>query len=546
MKKKDKDIIKKIEKNIIDDTKYSIRQKKIDSNEKLNEFINIKVINEIDKLYNINIKKVDAKKRREYLFNQNKKEEKIENKVLPELTSKKNDSKTYSERSDISEEIISKDINIIQKNIEKEIKSLSNIENTVILSEIANEKIIKNRANNLIIEETIKSEMPKSNNLNIQEDSIKINEMPVTLDDIINEQTNSDFINKQLDDDINIINNEDKLLIKEINKKVVEIIKEEKKEDKNKKKEINKKEDKIKEKKFTEVNIEIIIDKIKKIEQSKNEEIAKEELEDKEYEMLENKIDKLLYEIDKLKSKNISQESLNKLNSKQTKLLKMKDNINEARNIDIKNEEDALNESIMIEDINLIEEELNEVKLDHQRDLKLEGLDIVEQLNNKNYKEAIKIEKKLIYKKIKKAKRSVKINNLISSFFFKNKYLLYLTSGLVVSKNLSFIDNILKRTTEDVYIDITNVQKGTNALNKALILSKDNIEKLKVLESQIYLKHPELKTDVEFLSQINGLKNNLNKREERLNKKKKLIEKYNLNINVKKLKKTIPNRYSKK
>jgi len=546
LKKKDKDIIKKIEKNIIDDTKYSIRQKKIDSNEKLNEFINIKVINEIDKLYNINIKKVDAKKRREYLFNQNKKEEKIENKVLPELTSKKNDSKTYSERSDISEEIISKDINIIQKNIEKEIKSLSNIENTVILSEIANEKIIKNRANNLIIEETIKSEMPKSNNLNIQEDSIKINEMPVTLDDIINEQTNSDFINKQLDDDINIINNEDKLLIKEINKKVVEIIKEEKKEDKNKKKEINKKEDKIKEKKFTEVNIEIIIDKIKKIEQSKNEEIAKEELEDKEYEMLENKIDKLLYEIDKLKSKNISQESLNKLNSKQTKLLKMKDNINEARNIDIKNEEDALNESIMIEDINLIEEELNEVKLDHQRDLKLEGLDIVEQLNNKNYKEAIKIEKKLIYKKIKKAKRSVKINNLISSFFFKNKYLLYLTSGLVVSKNLSFIDNILKRTTEDVYIDITNVQKGTNALNKALILSKDNIEKLKVLESQIYLKHPELKTDVEFLSQINGLKNNLNKREERLNKKKKLIEKYNLNINVKKLKKTIPNRYSKK
>ena len=540
IEKKDKDVIKKIEKNIILDAKYNISHKRIENNQELKIFVNSNVIKEVDKLYNVSIKKIDLNKRRDYLFNILNKEKKNDVKILDNsknIIIEPKKEKVVKQTDNVNKEnfIIELDNNTI--NFMKDINSNRNSivhneekkekmiypNHKIIIPSIVATNIIEDNNENMLGENIIEDGKDEDNLL---EDTLNTCDMPVTLDDVINEKSTIELEEKGA------------LLLKEIDEKVVEKIKEEKKLNIEEKK---KEDEKKKEKKLEKINFGMITEKIKVLLVRKNIEVNKEELEDKEYEMLERRIDKLLLEIEKMKKKNISSEDLKKLDSKKEELLHMKDNINDARNIDIQNEENALNETIIKEDLDVIEEELEQVKLEHLRDLKLEGIKQVENLNNKPIKEATEIEKRLIYKKIKKANRSVKINNLISSIFLKNKYLLYLTSGLVVAKNLSFVDSILKRKSTDVVIDISNIKKGHDALEKALYLSKDNMQNLESLERQIYLKHPELQNDNTFKLQINGLKNNLIKREERLNKKKKMIDKYNINLNVKKLSRKIPN-----
>lgn len=288
------------------------------------------------------------------------------------------------------------------------------------------------------------------------------------------------------------------------------------------------------------VDTSLLDDKIKKISENKNIELTKEEFEDKDYDKLIIEIDILLKEITNLKQKPLTEESKQKLIQQESKLNQVKNELEIKKGEDLKKEENLLQETILDQELFRLEEELKKLHLENQIDLNEKNIQKAEDLEFLSKEQVSKIEKELIKLKIKKACKTLELPSILLLPFIRNKYFFYFTAGLFVSNHLNFLNLILRHKTANfTKPELEEIRRGNDALNESLNLTNNNIAYLSYLENDILTKYPELSYDEEYLIYINRLKYNLIKNQEKLLKKKKMIEKYNLKyqVKVRKLKK---------
>ncbi len=271
-----------------------------------------------------------------------------------------------------------------------------------------------------------------------------------------------------------------------------------------------------------------------------NEEVKKQEFEDKNYDLIQKQLDYLLNEINKLKIKNLNQSQKEKLVIQENKILTLRNNLLIQKQKDISLEQNLLDDSILIDDLNSLEEHLQKLHIEDKLDLQEYMLKSLEELDNLTIDKAKKIEKELLKIKLKKALHSLEIPSLLSLPFIHNKYFMLFTGGLLVNRHLKFFDAILKRKSVDFEPeDISQIKSGSVALESSLFMFQQNIHYLNYLESEAFKKYPELKYDVDYLINLNNLKSKLLRQQERLLKKEKMIEKHNLKLKkkIRKLKK---------
>lgn len=269
-------------------------------------------------------------------------------------------------------------------------------------------------------------------------------------------------------------------------------------------------------------------------------ESKKEELEDKNYDALEKQIDTLLNEINKLKLKNLSPTAKKKLLLQENKLLQLKDNLNLQKQKDIELEEANLEASILNEDLNALEKELESLHIEDKLDLQNFYINSLEELDMLTIDKAKKIEKELLKIKLKKAIHALEIPSLLALPFIRNKYFMFFTGGLFVNRHLKFFDAILKRKSIQYDAeDLSQIKTGSDAFLNALLISKQNIEYLENLEIEAFKKYPELRLDADYIIHLNMLKSKLLKQQEKLLKKEAMIKKHNIRLNkrIRKLKK---------
>ena len=265
-----------------------------------------------------------------------------------------------------------------------------------------------------------------------------------------------------------------------------------------------------------------------------NEEVKKQEFEDKNYDLIQKQLDYLLDEISKLKLKNLNKSQKEKLMIQENKILTLRNNLLVQKQKDISIEQNLLDASILIDDLNSLEDHLQKLHIEDKLDLQEYMLKSLEDLDNLTIDKARKIEKELLKIKLRKALHSLEIPTLLSLPFIHNKYFMFFTGGLLVNRHLKFFDAILKRKSVDFEPeDISQVKSGSVALESSLFMFQQNIQYLNYLESEAFKKYPELKYDVDYLINLNSLKSKLLRQQERLLKKEKMIKKHNLKLKKK-------------
>lgn len=266
---------------------------------------------------------------------------------------------------------------------------------------------------------------------------------------------------------------------------------------------------------------EIIISEIKK-------ELEKEEIEDKNYDKLEQELDELLIEIDNKKRKTTNKNDLQKLNNLELRVQNIKNNLNTQKNIDLAQEKEHLESGIHTSEIYGLKMELENVYVSNKQDLNNYALQNIGDLNLLNPNDAKNIEKVLLKNELKKARNVAKISNLVLPFI-RNRYFRLFVSGMLVKSHLKVYESILKRKNiEYRESNLNNMRNGNIALNGALSLTVRNINRLNYLDEATKRNFPEMEQDQEYLLYVSELKNSLTHQEEKILKKKKVINKYNL------------------
>ncbi len=292
--------------------------------------------------------------------------------------------------------------------------------------------------------------------------------------------------------------------------------------------------EKTKEIKYITINSIIIDTQIKELKEEKRKEQNKPEFEDKNYDAILLKIDLLLKELETLQTKPLKNSDQEKVKKQIQELKQTKKEIEIRRESELTREEDLLQETITEQELSTLEQELKKLHLEHLIDLNEKLLTKVEDLDNLSKKQTIKIEKELIKLKIKKTCKSLELPFLISLPFIRNRYFFGFTAALFINNHLNFLNSILKRRSI-LYEDpkLAYIKKGSDALEEAIKLTNNNLSYLVTLEKDILSKYPELSLDEEYLIYINKLKYSLMMNQEKMLKKRKMIEKYNLKYQVK-------------
>ena len=298
--------------------------------------------------------------------------------------------------------------------------------------------------------------------------------------------------------------------------------------------------EKIEESKLVTTNTMIIDTQISKLKESKREEQRKTDFEDKGYDTILLKIDLLLKELENIQTKPLKPKDQAKVNQQILELQQQKREIEKNKESELANEENLLKETITEQELFTLEEKLKKLNLEHLIDLNEKLLTKVEDLDNLSKEQAAKIEKELIKLNLKKACHTLELPSLILLPSIRNRYFFSFTAALFISNHLNFLTSILRHKTIIVEESkLKYIKKGSEALEEALKLTTNNISYLAFLEQDILFKYPELSLDKEYLIYINKLKYSLMMNQEKLLKKKKMIEKYNLKyqVKVRKLKK---------
>lgn len=255
----------------------------------------------------------------------------------------------------------------------------------------------------------------------------------------------------------------------------------------------------------------------------------KEELEDKDYQTIEKQIQILLGLIEKLKLKNLTPEQKKNILKKEKDLVDLKNILENKKQKDIYLEQEILNEAIFQDNLNKLELELQNSYLNDQNNLQQYMINRLEDLDYIEPERAKQIEKELLKKKLQDAIKSLELSTFLSLPFLNNRYLLYLTMGIFTNRHLKSFQAILNRKTvafEPFLLE--HIKKGFHAFYEAIALTEENINFLNVLQNQVFLKYPELSRDYDFNNYIEHLRLLLLKNREKLLKKDKMINKYNL------------------
>lgn len=274
-----------------------------------------------------------------------------------------------------------------------------------------------------------------------------------------------------------------------------------------------------------------------------NVEANKEELEDKNYEALDQELNQILDIIALKKKQTKNPEDLKKLNNLELKALTLKNNIENKKNADIIREKEYLESEIHTSDLYSLQTEIKNVHLNNAESLREYSLQNIEDLNLLNEQDAKKLEKELLKMELKKAGRVAKISNVLNLFpFVRNRYFKFFASGMLVKTHLKIYENILKRKNIQYReSNFNNMVNGHTALNGALSLTVRNINRLTALEEATKNKFPDIASDQEYIASVSDLKNALLSEEEKMLKKKTVVNKYNLyqGSRVRELKKVI-------
>ena len=318
-----------------------------------------------------------------------------------------------------------------------------------------------------------------------------------------------------------------------------EVQEEEKKKESSPKEKEKEEESLEKKEEFIAYNFLLLEENIKAIEQE-NKNLTNLDFEDKNYEEILFKIDLLLKQIEDSLKLNLKPDDKNKLLIKEKELKGIKNNIEKSKEKDIEQEKNELEENIKEEELLSLQKALQNLYLEHQIDLNEHMLNKAEDLENLSKEKLAKVEKELIKSRLKKASITLELPSILLLPFMRNRYFLLFTMGILINNHFNILDHLLKhQSVSYTPPELEHIKKGSDALENALNETRINLSYLNNLEQTILTKYPELSLDEEYLLYINKLRFKLLKNEEKMLKKKKMIQKYNLKyqIKIRKLKK---------
>lgn len=449
---------------------------------------------------------------------ENKEENELSNNVLP------NDKEITSPHLELKDEITNliTSSTLIIASVTKEL-----------LTPSKNEKKAEIKREEPIIQDIIKdipSIEEETNKKEVFLDDTKKTSTPSTNSENITKEKEEPTITKEAEEAIPTINEKEEAKIKEEKEEIKEVTITPESIDPVPKEEHQK---------INLINLTPIEESTKQIIDFTNEDCKKKELEEKNYEPIEEEIDKMLNQITNflLKYENkLTKEQKQQLNAELERLRNTKEKMLTQKENDIKNEENNLNQFITNDEINSLRYELNKLDIEQQIDLNNEKIKKVEELEYIEKKEAAKIEKKILKKRLKKSSRLLALTSLLSLPFVRNKYFFYFTVGSLVNYNLRLIDSLIHHKSINKEPQLPELKKGKDALYEAINSTNENIIYLNNLEQEILMMHPDLSEDNEYLLYIRSLKDRLNKTEEKLRIKQEVLDKYcHKNLRYKKI-----------
>jgi len=283
-------------------------------------------------------------------------------------------------------------------------------------------------------------------------------------------------------------------------------------------------------KEISEYKIDNLIIESNLVKKDANKEINKKDFFDKNYTRIEKSIDRMLDKINNTLIRyedKLSDKQKEKLEKEKERLRNTKENISKRKDKDIKHEKELLEEEILDTELQGLEEEIKNMHLEYN--IK-ENEDLLNKMNNLQgmTKEQIKeTDKLIILQRFHKIENLLAIRNLILLPFVKNIYFLYYTVGIMIDNHFGITHSFLnRRLTKYTPPDLTNIQNGKDSLNNTIDITYKNIIQLEYLEEEILSMYPDLKYDLNFMIQVNRIKNKLNRQYNKLINRRDIMDKY--------------------
>ena len=250
----------------------------------------------------------------------------------------------------------------------------------------------------------------------------------------------------------------------------------------------------------------------------------KEELIDKNYEKVEKLLEEKIKEIEKLLQKPVNEIQKNKLKRELDKLKETKQQLYLYKEQDLENLRISLEENIPLDDLLLVTEKLKQ--LTETEEIKQKAV-LYKDIEKKTQREIQEMEKVLIKESYRRTLRRLETPLFLSFPFIKNKHFRRFVSGLFLFRTFGFMKNLILGF-PDTYepIDLSYIQKGSDALVESITLTEQNIHSFHNLKQTTLLKYPELIDDELFMKDLNKLEIQLKKNYEKLLEQEKLVNKY--------------------
>ena len=273
-----------------------------------------------------------------------------------------------------------------------------------------------------------------------------------------------------------------------------------------------------------------ILDYTYHVEKDIKNEVIKEDIEDRNYEAVEEQINKILDNIENfiiINEKKLTPKQKESLEYQKQKLQNLKQRLNEQKNIDLKNEEIALEEIITEQEIDGIKKQINNIDEDKKEDYKEHNIEKPEELSKLEFNKKKDVEKKLIKKQLRKSYRVISITSILFFPFIKNKFFFFYTKNKLIQKHLFNISEIIhNKTINPQSVDEDQLHNGESALNESINLAYDNLKSADILYQETIEKYPELEYDSEFKSYYSALRYRLVKTYKKLDRKSLFFQKH--------------------
>ncbi len=206
------------------------------------------------------------------------------------------------------------------------------------------------------------------------------------------------------------------------------------------------------------------------------------------------------------------------------KLGYLKETIKTTQKEDYKSYNKFLETIISYEDKLKLLGEINKEDNDNFHMLNNYHLNKLSDLNSIDNENAKKIEKKLIKNSLKNI---MSINGGFLSFipFIRNRYYSSFSKTILVNRNLKYMKSVMHRNDYVDDYDYGKVEYTVDALEENMNINKQNYEYINAIDRLVMNNYPEMALDLEYNIYKSMIEANINKKNEKLNKKYKYYEK---------------------